>query len=274
MSSGTGTTQGLADDVKDAVGGEPVGLMARIGLTARGVVYLLLGLLAFAVAGGARSDVDQKGVLREVIERPFGGFAVGLLALGFACYAAWRISEAFTGVAGTDRRAWPRVQSAFRGLVYGVLTVTAISVLLGSRQSQGTQQSGIVAQLMQNEAGRWLVLLVGVAVVAVGAAQIYEGIKQTFMRWFPAGALEPSAYRLVRRLGTVGTIARGVVFAIAGGLVVAAAWSYEPSKAGGIDAVVTTLRGQPFGAVLLVLVALGLMAFGLFGLAEARYRRV
>jgi len=274
--SGVGAgAQGVMDGVRDAVSEEPVGLMARVGLAARGVVYLLLGVIAFGVALGSRSaDVDQKGVLTELLSRPLGGVLVGLLALGFACYAAWRFYEAATGVRGTGGRVWPRVQSAFRGLVYSVLTVTAIAVLLGSRESQGSQQKGIVAEVMSHPGGRWLVMLVGLAVVAVGLAQIYEGVQKKFMRWFRAESLPPEAVTLVRRLGTVGTISRGAVFALAGALVVVAAWNSEPSKAGGVDTAVTSLRDLPYGPFLIAVIAVGLIAFGLFGLAEARYRRV
>ena len=273
--SSTSGAQGVVDDVKDAVTEQPVSVLARVGLAARGLVYLLLGVLAFAVALGSRStQVDQKGVLTELLSRPLGGFLVALLALGFACYAVWRFYEAATGVPGTGRRAWPRAQSGFRGLVYAFLTFTAIAVLLGSRQSQGAQQKGVVAEVMSHEGGRWLVLLVGLAVVVVGLTQIYEGTKRKFMRWFPAGALPPEAITFVRRLGTVGTISRGVVFALAGALVVVAAWSSEPSKAGGVDSAVTSLRGLPYGPFLIAVIAVGLIAFGLFGLAEARYRRV
>lgn len=272
--SASSALHGAVGGARNAITDEPVGVMARVGLAARGVTYLLLGVLTFMVARGARSDVDQKGVLDELLERPAGGIAVGLLALGFACYAAWRFWEAATGVRGTGGRAWPRVQSFGRGLVYSALTITAVSVLLGSRSSQGGQQKGLVSRLVESEPGRWFVLIAGATVVAVGAFLVYEGVTQTFMRWFPAGALSPRARTVVRRLGTVGTTARGVVFAIAGALVVVAAWTYQPSKAGGVDSVVSTLRAQPYGQALLLAMAFGLIAFGIYGLAEARYRRV
>ena len=72
----------------------------------------------------------------------------------------------------------------------------------------------------------------------------------------------------------IGTAARGAVFALAGVLVIDAAVSYQPAKAGGIDKALLTLRGQPFGEVLLTVAALGLIIFGVYGLCEARWRRV
>lgn len=258
--------------VKD---GDAVGWAARAGLTARGIVYLLLGVLVISIAlGDTATNADQKGALAELIERPFGGLAVGLLAIGFACYAAWRLSEVFTGVKGTGGRAWPRVQSAFRAGVYAFLTWTAVSVLLGSTQSQASQQSTTAATVMTTSAGRAVIGLVGAAVIVVGLSLAWEGLTLKFMRWFPSGQLQPHEVAVVKHLGRVGTVARGLVFAVAGWLLLLAAWTYDPSKATGIDGAVHVLRTQPYGVPLLLAAGAGLIAFGVFGLAEARYRRV
>ena len=80
--------------------------------------------------------------------------------------------------------------------------------------------------------------------------------------------------RVVRLLGTVGTIARGVVFALAGVLVIDAAVTHNAAKSGGIDKALLTLRDQPFGVVLMLAAALGLLIFGVYGLCEARWRKV
>jgi hypothetical protein len=251
-----------------------VGWAARLGLTARGVVYLLLGLLAVLVARGARAEVDQKGVMEQIIARPFGGVLVALLALGFACYSLWRLSEAAFGVSGEKPGAGPRIKSLFRGLVYGFFAVTAVALLFGSKSSQATQQKTLTAQTMQHQGGRWVVGLVGAVVVVVGLALVVEGLRLTFMRYFPAASLSPGLRAAVRQLGRVGTVARGLVFALAGALVVSAAWTYQPAKAGGLDAALKTIREQSYGPVLLGLAGVGLMIFGVYGLAEARYRRV
>lgn len=247
---------------------------ARVGLTSRAVVYLLIGLLALLVARGQRGEVDQKGALAQVAAKPFGGWVVGLLAVGFAAYALWRLSEAGFGVAGEGRKVGPRVQSLARGLIYLFLAFTAVSLLRGSGQGQSAQQQGYAAQTMAHPGGRWLVALVGVIVVVVGVAMVIEGIKLKFMRYFPANVLPANTRTLVHNLGRVGTVARGLVFALTGALVVSAAWTYNPGKAAGLDGALKTLRNQPFGPWLLALAALGLIAFGVYGLAEARYRRV
>ena len=247
---------------------------ARAGLTARGLVYLLIGVLALLVARGARAEVDQKGALAQVLAKPYGGWVVGALAVGFAAYSLWRLSEAAFGVTGEGPGAGPRLKSFARGLVYGFLAYTALSLLEGSRTAQSSQQRGYAAQVMAHPGGRVIVGLVGVGILVAGAVMVVEGIKQTFMRYFPANELDGRTRAAVRRLGMVGTIARGLVFALTGVLVASAAWTYDAAKASGLDGALKTLRDQPFGGLLLGLVAVGLIAFGVYGLAEARYRRV
>jgi hypothetical protein len=268
----------VVDDAKQAAeraaSSRQAGWAARAGLTARGVVYLLLGVLALLVARGDNAAVDQKGALKAILSQPFGGILVALLALGFLCYALWRLSEAVLGAEGTGGKAGPRVQSAARALAYLLLTYTAVSLLLGSRQSQSSQQRGIVASLLEHQAGMWVVVLAGAGFAAVGLFQIYEGISLRFMRWFRAGALDERSRTVVRHLGRVGTIARGAVFTVAGTLIAVAGWKHDPSQAGGFDAAIKALRDQPYGGWLLLTAGLGLLAFGVFGLAEARYRRV
>jgi hypothetical protein len=237
------------------------------------VVYLLIGILALLLAQGASGKhVDQKGALAEVLSHAYGGVLVAVLAFGFFGYALWRLSEAAFGVTGEGRKASARLKSAARGIAYLVLTFTAVSALRGSTQTQASQQESLTARSMTFTGGRLLVGLVGAVVIAAGAAMLVEGVQLTFLRYFKA--VPPQVHDLVVHLGRIGTIGRGVVFVLIGGLLVSAAWTLDPGRAGGMDAAVRTLLQQPFGQALGVAVALALIAFGIYGLAEARYRRV
>ena len=247
--------------------------LARLGLTARGTVYIVMGLLTLSVANGDPKEVDQYGALREVLHQPFGTFLVIVLAIGFAAYSLWRFSEALFGVTGDPGSTFARFVSAFRGLIYAFLTFTAFAVLRGSQDSQAEKQRGYAAEVMSQSGGRWVVGLVGVAIVAVGAFLAIEGLTRRFMRFFPEGQLDAKIRSTIQTVGVIGNVARGLVFAGAGALVVFAAWAYEPSKATGIDGTVKLLRDHSLTWVL-VLAAFGLIAFGCYGLLEARYRRV
>lgn len=271
--------EGLSDAVavvQDAADSEPVGWLARAGLAARGLVYLLIGVLAFLLARGASGKhADQKGALAEVLSHAYGGALVAVLAFGFFGYAMWRLSEAAVGVTGEaskGREAPARLKSAARGLAYLVLTFTAISALRGSSQTQASQQASLTARSMTFTGGRILVGLIGLVVIAAGASMVVEGVRLTFMKYFRA--VPPQVRDLVVHLGRIGTIGRGVVFALIGGLLVSSAWTLDPHQAGGMDAAVRTLLEQPFGQALGIAAALALIAFGLYGLAESRYRRV
>ncbi|MCU1657922.1 MAG: hypothetical protein JWO57_2578, partial [Pseudonocardiales bacterium] len=131
---------------------------ARLGLTARGLIYLLLGALTFAVAlGGRRSDTDQRGALQALAAHPGGLILLWVIALGFVGYALWRFAEAAFGVAGAGDRAGPRLQSFARGVVYALLAATGFSVIAGRRGSQAGQSRELSARVMSHTGGRLLV---------------------------------------------------------------------------------------------------------------------
>ena len=123
-----------------------------------------------------------------------------MLAAGFACYSLWRLSEAAFGVTGEGRKAGRRLQSLVRGLIYGFLAYTAVQLLVGSRTPQTTQQKGYAAEVMAHPGGRWVVGLVGVAVAIAGVVMFVEGLRLSFMRYFPAGGIKPATRAWIRQL--------------------------------------------------------------------------
>jgi hypothetical protein len=262
----------IADTAQTVADSRPMGWLARVGLTARGCVYLVMGWLAILVGRGGRAHVDQRGALTEVIAQPLGTVLVCLLAAGFAAYAVWRLFEAATGVTGERDGTGPRLKSLARGIAYGILAYTAVSLLRGARGTQAGQQGHLAGQVMRHAGGRFLIGIVGLIVLGVGAMMIREGWSQKFMRYF--GSLPPHLRGWIIGFGRVGSIARGITFAVTGVLVVVAAWTADPAKAGGIDEAVRTLLDRPFGAALVVSLGVGLVVFGVYGLAEARWRRV
>ena len=250
-------------------------MLARAGLTARGVIYILIGLVSLLVAFGLSShEADQQGALQLLAGKSYGLLALWLLAIGFAAYALWRLSEAAFGVTGEGNGAGPRLKSLGRGAVYAFFVVLTIKVITGTQGSQSRQQQDLTATAMQHPAGRWLVGIVGVIVVIAGLALVLEGVRHKFMKQLRTGQMSARTRRVVKWLGTIGTSARGVVFALVGILVVDAAVTHNAAKSGGVDKALLTLRDQPFGQVLLVLAALGLAIFGVYGLCEARWRKV
>jgi len=249
--------------------------LARAGLTARGVIYILVGWVAVLVALGQSSrEADQQGALQLLAGKSYGLVALWLLGIGFACYALWRLSEAAFGVTGERPGAGPRLKSLARAIIYAGFSYLTFTVISGSARSQAGRQQDITATAMQHTGGRVLVLIAGLIVVACGVALVVEGVRKKFMKNLETGRMGARTRRVVKLLGITGTIARGVVFALAGVLVVDAAVTHRAAESGGIDKALLTLRDQPFGEFLMLLAALGLLIFGIYGLCEARWRRV
>ena len=249
--------------------------LARAGLTARGVIYILIGIVAVLVAlGRSGREVDQQGAIQLLAGKPYGLVALWLLGIGFVGYALWRLSEAAFGVAGEGNGAGPRLKSLGRAVVYGSFAVLVFKAITGTQKSQSHQQQDLTAKVMQYPAGQWLVGLAGLIVVVIGVILIFEGIRRKFMKYLQTAQMSARTRRVVKMLGTIGTIARGVVVALTGVLVIDAAITHNSGKSGGIDKALLTVRNQPFGEFLMLAAALGLLIFGIYGLCEARWRKV
>lgn len=248
---------------------------ARLGLTARAFMYLLIGVLSILVAAGhSTAETDQWGAMQQINRGTGGHLLLWIVALGLAGYSLWRFSEAAFGAAGEGKRTGPRLKSFGRGCIYAVIAVMAFQVVIGrGKRSQAGRQVTLTSTVMRHTGGRVVVGLVGAAVVVVGATLVYEGVARKFERHLDLSRVSARTRRVVEVIGVVGTVARGAVFALAGIFVIQAAWDYQPKKAAGLDGALRSLRDTPVGPWLLGAAAVGLVAFGLYGFAEARWRR-
>jgi len=250
-------------------------VLARAGLTARGVIYVLIGWVALLLALGHRShEADQLGALQLLAGKPYGKVSLWLLGIGFAAYALWRLSEVAFGVAGEGSGAGPRLRSLGRAVVYAGLAYLTFKVISGAAGSESRKQQDVTATVMQHPGGPWVVGIAGAIILVIGIVLAFEGIHLKFMKYLLTSRMSPRTRSVVRALGAIGTTARGVVIALVGILVVDVAITHNLAKAGGVDTALRTLRDQPFGPVLLIVVATGLLVFGAYGLCEARWRRV
>jgi hypothetical protein len=266
---------GIAASSRRASNSTAMSAAARLGLAARALVYLIIGWLAVQIALGHGShQANQRGALAEIGRHSFGLVLLWAMGLGFAAYAIWRLSEAITGTATDGNKAGPRVVSLARGIVYAGFSAGTFSFIAGtSKQSQSKQQATDTARIMSHQDGRWLVGVIGEIVVIVGVVMVAQGLTRKFEKDLRLHEMSRGVRKVVVRLGMVGTVARGVVFAVAGGLVVDAAVRFEPHKSTGLDGALRTLADRSYGPWLLGALALGLIAFGLYGFAAARWAK-
>jgi hypothetical protein len=248
----------------------PYHALVGVGLASYGLLHLVLAWIAMQLVFLKRGDASSEGALSQLRRQPLGAGLLWIMAIGLFTLTVWQVLEATIGrdQPSRDGRLRRRITSAGRAVVYLALGVLAVGVAIGSASGSGKGEETVSAKLMSIPFGRVLVAAIGVAVIAVGIAQIVKGIKQNFTEDLDRGA-PPS----VRRLGTVGYCAKGIALAIIGGLFVWAAITYDPDKAGGMDAALSAIRGQPFGSVLLTIMAVGIACFGIYCFFWARMAR-
>jgi hypothetical protein len=254
--------------------------LARFGMVARGMLYLVVALLALRVATGDFDErPDKQGALQAVVRQPFGKVLIVLLAAGFAGYALWRFIEAVLGPPDeTDRRKamFKRLGYAARGLLYTGFFASAVKLLVGADEGENQENAATdwTARVLGWPGGRLLVVAVGIGVVAAGLYIGWRGWKQKFAKKLKGYEMDTGERKWILRLGTVGNIARMIVFVLIGVLLISAAAQTDPNAAVGVDGALRRLAATEYGPTLLGFVALGLAAYGLYSLAEARYRRL
>jgi hypothetical protein len=253
--------------------------LARLGMLAPGLLYVLVGVLAIALALGHRQgNPSRKGALDELSQHAWGMGMLAAIAAGFAGYALWRFVVAALGEKVEDRddlNVWKRLWYAVRGVMYCALCFTTVQAMTGSGGNSDTStQRHKTAEVLSWPAGRLLVGAAGLGVIGYGIGSIYRGLTKKFADDLKLGRLSAKTRTWFCRGGMFGWTARGLVLGLIGVFLVKAAVEYDAKESKGLDAALATLAAQPFGRALLVVVALGLVSFGLFYVVRARYREV
>ncbi|PYE56449.1 DUF1206 domain-containing protein [Deinococcus yavapaiensis] len=252
--------------------------LARFGYVCKGVIYGTVGVLALRAAFDAGRVTDQRGALARLGDAPFGQFLLVVLGLGLIGYALWQLVRAVLdpehqghGAKGIVKR----IGFFLSAIAYVSLALYAMGRAgIGASRSGGGSQDEWTAQLMARPFGEWLVALIGLGVLAVAGNQLYVAYKALFMKRIDVTGLDPKLQDGIRKAGRVGIAARGTVFGLLGVFLIQAAWTNDPSKAGGLADALRELERAPVGPWLLVVVALGVIAYGAYAVAQGRYRRI
>jgi Domain of Unknown Function (DUF1206) len=255
-----------------------LGWLARIGLAARGTMYILIGIIAVEIAtGNSSQQADRTGAVRLVAKTPFGSAILWLLVIGFAGMTLWRLSEAIWGAAGEGgRKASKRAANFARAIFYGAVTYGILKYALGvgAPSSSDKESQDLTAEALKVPGGQVIVGIVGAIVIGAGLYVSYRAFKRKFLKHLRLGSASARTRKVVTRLGQVGGIARGVVFVTVGIFLIIAAQDANPKQAKGIDTALRALAHTPAGPWLLIVIALGLVTFGVYSWCEARWRAV
>jgi len=248
----------------------------RAGFGARGVVYVLIGVLAVRIALGSDGEsADRQGALAQVAAQPFGKGMLWALVVGFGCMALWRGSRAVMSKS-RGRKSASRLLDAGRALFYAAICWATAAYAVGGSQgsSSNTKSQDWTAWALKLPYGRTLVGVAGCVLIGIGAVLAVRAALRRFLRQLNLGAMNPRTRQVVTALGVTGGVARGMVFAAAGIFVLVAAVRFDPHEAKGVDATLRSFAHTPAGPWLLVAVAIGLILFGAFSFASARWRRL
>lgn len=247
---------------------------ARAGFAASGVLHLLVAYIIARLAFGSGGNADQSGALAALAAQTGGKVMLWAAAIGLVALGMWRLAEAVVGSkpgegGDDDSPAWKRGKAIGLAIVEFALAFSAARYAMGSGQSSGQQNAGMSAQLMQSGWGKLLLIAVGLGVIAVGGYHVYKGVSKKFLK-----DLRVSGGTAITAVGVSGYVAKGLVLAGAGLLVIVATLQADPSKSTGLDASVKTLGQAPFGKVLLIIAALGIAAFGAYSFVRSRHGRM
>ena len=258
--------------------GRGMAIVARLGYAAHGVVYGMVGVLALLSALGQSSGktTGGQGAVQRLGHGGWGEPLLWAVAIGLACYALWHAIRALFDPehAGHDGKALvTRVGYGVAAVTHALLATFAFQLARGVPTSGGDHNRSI-GKLFSMPGGRIALGLVGLGVVGFGLFELFRAIKKRVGREFARSDLPAARYRLVMRIARMGHGARGVVFAIIGVSLIAAAIDAKPSEVHTIGDALHDLASQRFGSVLLGFVAIGLMAYGVHQLCVARYAQI
>lgn len=252
----------------------PFRRLARVGYAVNGLLHLMIGLIAIGVATGTgAAKADQSGALGALAATPGGVFVLWIVVIGLAALGLWQVVQAFLVPRHDPKRKWAhRLIELGKGVAYLAIAATAFTFARGASSDAAKSTQDFTASLLAAPGGILLLVAVGVLVLVLGGFFIYRGTAQKFTEAIsvPSGV----AGAAVVALGVFGYVAKGIALGVVGILFLVAAYTTDAAKATGLDGALKSLIDLPFGAGILIVVGVGLIAFGLYSFARARYARL
>jgi Domain of Unknown Function (DUF1206) len=250
-------------------------VLSRAGFVARALIYGIIGVLAFdLVIGHGGKITNQQGALRTVEQQPFGHVLLTILAIGLGGYAMWRLVRAALGHGreGADGGI-ERLGALGSGIVYALMCLIAVQIVTGPGTSGGSAKK-TTNDVFGWPAGRWLVGIAGLVLAGVAIYQLIRGVRRTFLDDSKSEEIPHVILPWFTAFGTLGHVARAVVFGLVAVFLLKASYNYRANEAIGLDGALAKLYNGAYGSWLLGALALGLIVFSCFSLVEARYRRI
>jgi hypothetical protein len=248
-------------------------MLARGGYAVNGLLHILIGAIAIGVAAGIGGEADQSGALTALAGAPGGAILLWVIVVGLTALALWQFLSAFL-IRGSDpkKRVTHTVKELAKGLVFLAIAITAFTFARGGSSSSTGSSTSLSAKLLATPGGVFLLIAVGLGILAVGVYFIVSGVTERFTRYIrvPAG----DTGRIIVGLGRLGYVAKGIAVAVVGILFVIAGATSDSSKATGLDGALRSLRTLPFGVIILVVVGAGVIAYGVYCFARARLARL
>jgi len=248
-------------------------MVARIGYVVLGILHIVIGVIVISFVTGGGGEPDQGGAMEQIEKAPMGVLLLWAIVIGLAALAIWQIAEAFLERNPDTKKKWGyRLKYLGTAIIYIGIALTALVYALGGQSDSSQSSKSLSAQLMTTPGGIVVLVLFGLLVAGIGIAFIVRGFTRAFKKHLD---LPPDPVgKSILTFGVVGYVAKGIAITVTGALFVVAALTHDPETAGGLDSAVRTLAGLPFGPIILWIVGIGLILYGLFCFARARYARM
>jgi type IV secretory pathway VirB2 component (pilin) len=248
--------------------------LARLGLIAKGVVYLLIGTLAFMAAfelgGASNANANKSGVFHLVLGLPLGKALLLAIAAGLLCYAVWRAVQAFRRDGGEETGWSKRLRYALSSLVYISVALGAARVAMHKEEGGGGKGDAI-QKLFGSTNGPTIIIIAAIVIAAIGLYQLWYAYSEKYKEHVSLRGVGSKSSSLLLTAGKLGYTARGLVWLIIAWLLVRATNEYSASKAGDTAQAFQFLEEASYGSYLLGGLGIGLACYGVFNFIRARY---
>jgi hypothetical protein len=262
--------------------------LGRVGWVAKGVVYVLTGILAMLIAvgstsgsgstgatGGSGQEASPGGAISRIAETSGGTFLLCVIAAGLVLYSAWRVVTALLP-ADTEAASWlTRAGYLISAATYLVLAWTALSFVRNPgdpQQSEDSRIESFTADVLSRSFGRVLVFAVGAVVLIVAATFLWKAVTASFTSQLGAGGIGPISHRTLVAMGRVGWVGRAAMMGLIGFFLCRAAVRFDADDAQGLDGSLRKAASSGLGTGLVLVVAVGLLVYGVFCVLSAPRR--